>query len=177
MEAEARYTFVGAALLALLAAVAAGLVWLQDTGSRREFAYYNIFFENQSLDGLSQGGEVAVRGIKVGRVAFARGANTGDIEILMLGQHFVDVIVAMRDIPPGLERRAPLRIGLHAGNYAYATPGKSSRVGAYITVFSVYIVTARNHSTSDYRGSDRRVRQQNTRRENRRLPSHDGTCG
>jgi phospholipid/cholesterol/gamma-HCH transport system substrate-binding protein len=68
MEAEARYTLVGAALLALLAALAAGLVWLQDAGSRREFAYYNIFFENQSLDGLSQGGEVAVRGIKVGRV-------------------------------------------------------------------------------------------------------------
>ncbi len=68
MEAEARYTFVGAALLVLLAAVAAGLVWLQDSGSRREFAYYNIFFERQSLDGLSQGGEVAVRGIKVGRV-------------------------------------------------------------------------------------------------------------
>jgi len=68
MEAEARYTFVGAALLVLLAAVAAGLIWLQDTGSRREFAYYNIFFEQQSLDGLSQGGEVAVRGIKVGRV-------------------------------------------------------------------------------------------------------------
>jgi ABC-type transporter Mla subunit MlaD len=68
MEAEARYTFVGAALLVLMAAVAAGLIWLQDTGSRREFAYYNIFFERQSLDGLSQGGEVAVRGIKVGRV-------------------------------------------------------------------------------------------------------------
>lgn len=68
MEAEARYTFVGAALLVLLAAAAAGLIWLQDSGSRREFAYYDIFFERQSLDGLSQGGEVAVRGIKVGRV-------------------------------------------------------------------------------------------------------------
>src|SRR5438045_2481115 len=68
MEAEARYTFVGAALLVLMGAVAAGLIWLQDSGSRREFAFYNIFFERQSLDGLSQGGEVAVRGIKVGRV-------------------------------------------------------------------------------------------------------------
>lgn len=68
MEAEARYTFVGAALLALIAAVVVGLVWLQDSGSRREFAFFNIFFEHQSLDGLSQGGEVAVRGIKIGRV-------------------------------------------------------------------------------------------------------------
>lgn len=68
MEADARYTFVGAALLALIAAVVIGLVWLQDSGSRREFAFFNIFFEHQSLDGLSQGGEVAVRGIKIGRV-------------------------------------------------------------------------------------------------------------
>jgi phospholipid/cholesterol/gamma-HCH transport system substrate-binding protein len=68
MEAEARYTFVGAALLVLLAAVAAGLVWLQDTGARRDFSYYTIYFEHQSLDGLQLGGEVAVRGIKVGRV-------------------------------------------------------------------------------------------------------------
>jgi phospholipid/cholesterol/gamma-HCH transport system substrate-binding protein len=68
MEAEARYTFVGAAILVLIAAVAAGLIWLQDAGSRRDFHYYTIFFEHQSLDGLQLGGEVAVRGIKVGRV-------------------------------------------------------------------------------------------------------------
>jgi phospholipid/cholesterol/gamma-HCH transport system substrate-binding protein len=68
MEAEARYTFVGAAILVLIAAVAAGLLWLQDAGSRRDFAFYNIFFEHQSLDGLQLGGEVAVRGIRVGRV-------------------------------------------------------------------------------------------------------------
>jgi len=68
MEAEARYTFVGAAILVLLAAVAAGLIWLQDAGSRRDFSFYNVFFERQSLDGLQVGGEVAVRGIRVGRV-------------------------------------------------------------------------------------------------------------
>jgi len=68
MEAEARYTFVGAAILVLIAAVAAGLIWLQDAGSRRDFHYYTIFFEHQSLDGLQLGGEVAIRGIKVGRV-------------------------------------------------------------------------------------------------------------
>jgi phospholipid/cholesterol/gamma-HCH transport system substrate-binding protein len=68
MEAEARYTLVGAVLLALIAAVAAGLLWLQDAGARRDFAFFTIFFERQSLDGLQLGGEVAVRGIRVGRV-------------------------------------------------------------------------------------------------------------
>jgi phospholipid/cholesterol/gamma-HCH transport system substrate-binding protein len=68
MEAEARYTLVGAALLVLLAALAAALLWLQDAGSRRDFAHYLIFFEQQALDGLQVGGDVNVRGIKVGRV-------------------------------------------------------------------------------------------------------------
>lgn len=68
MEAEARYSFVGAAILVLLAAVTAALIWLQDAGARRDFSFYNIFFEHQALDGLQLGGEVDVRGIRVGRV-------------------------------------------------------------------------------------------------------------
>ncbi|HXF47400.1 MAG TPA: MlaD family protein [Burkholderiaceae bacterium] len=68
MEAEARYTLVGAALVLLVAALAAALLWLQDAGGRRDFAYYLIFFEHQALDGLQVGGDVNVRGIKVGRV-------------------------------------------------------------------------------------------------------------
>jgi phospholipid/cholesterol/gamma-HCH transport system substrate-binding protein len=92
MEAEARYTFVGAAILVLLAAAAAGLLWLQDAGSRRDFAYYNIFFEHQSLDGLQLGGEVAVRGIRVGRV-----------EDIALTESVNRVQVAVR-----IDRRVPL---------------------------------------------------------------------
>jgi ABC-type transporter Mla subunit MlaD len=92
MEAEARYTFVGAAILVLLAAVAAGLIWLQDAGSRRDFAYYDIFFEHQSLDGLQLGGEVAVRGIRVGRV-----------EDIALTQSVNRVLVTVR-----VDRRVPV---------------------------------------------------------------------
>ena len=68
MEAEARYTFVGAAVLALLAALVAGLVWLKDIGREGEFVRYAINFEKQALDGLQLGAEVNLRGIKVGRV-------------------------------------------------------------------------------------------------------------
>jgi len=92
MEAEARYTFVGTAILVLLAAVAAGLIWLQDAGSRRDFSFYNVYFERQSLDGLQQGGEVAVRGIRVGRV-----------EDIALSQSAKRVRVAVR-----VDRRVPV---------------------------------------------------------------------
>lgn len=68
MEAEARYTWVGAAMLLLLAALVGALVWLKNVGSRSDFAYYTVHFEQQSLDGLQIGADVDLRGIKVGRV-------------------------------------------------------------------------------------------------------------
>jgi len=68
MEAEARYTWVGAAVLMLLAAVVAATLWLKDFGAKDNFRRYTIHFETQSLDGLDVGGEVKLRGIKVGRV-------------------------------------------------------------------------------------------------------------
>jgi phospholipid/cholesterol/gamma-HCH transport system substrate-binding protein len=68
MEAEARYTWVGAAVLALLAALVGSVLWLKDIGGRDAFQRYAIHFERQALDGLDVGGEVKLRGIKIGRV-------------------------------------------------------------------------------------------------------------
>lgn len=68
MEPEARYTLVGAVLLALVLAVAFTLVWLARSGGRADFRYYTIYFEHASLEGLQIGGDVTMRGIKVGRV-------------------------------------------------------------------------------------------------------------
>jgi phospholipid/cholesterol/gamma-HCH transport system substrate-binding protein len=68
MEAEARYTYVGAAVLLLIAALVAGVVWLKDVGGRGSYYRYAIYFEHQALDGLQIGADVNVRGIKVGRV-------------------------------------------------------------------------------------------------------------
>jgi phospholipid/cholesterol/gamma-HCH transport system substrate-binding protein len=68
MEAEAKYTYVGAAVLALIAALVASVVWLKRTGAERDFARYTIYFEQQALDGLAVGATVNMRGINVGRV-------------------------------------------------------------------------------------------------------------
>jgi phospholipid/cholesterol/gamma-HCH transport system substrate-binding protein len=68
MESEARYTAVGATLLALILAVVLVMVWLARTGARTDFRYYTIYFERQSLEGLQIGGDVNIRGVKVGRV-------------------------------------------------------------------------------------------------------------
>ena len=68
MEAEARYTWVGAIVVSLVAALIACVIWLKNVGGDAEFARYLIYFQSQSLDGLEIGADVNLLGIKVGRV-------------------------------------------------------------------------------------------------------------
>jgi phospholipid/cholesterol/gamma-HCH transport system substrate-binding protein len=68
MEAESKYTYVGLALVVLVAALVTGVIWLNRAGTRADFNYYTIYFERQPLDGLQLGADVDMRGIKIGRV-------------------------------------------------------------------------------------------------------------
>jgi len=68
MEPEARYTTVGATLLALVIIVVLTMGWLTQTGARADYRYYTIYFVRHSLEGLQVGGDVNIRGVKVGRV-------------------------------------------------------------------------------------------------------------
>ena len=68
MEAEARYTYVGASVLVLLAALVARAGVAEERWRRGDFERYAIYFEKQALDGLEVGADVTLRGIKVGRV-------------------------------------------------------------------------------------------------------------
>jgi phospholipid/cholesterol/gamma-HCH transport system substrate-binding protein len=68
MEAESKYMYVGLALVLLVAALIATVIWLNRAGSRADFNYYTIYFERQPLDGLQIGADVDMRGIKIGRV-------------------------------------------------------------------------------------------------------------
>ncbi len=94
MEAEARYTWVGAAVLALLAALVGALLWLKGTGNESGYLRYTIHFERQALDGLEVGGEVTLRGIRVGRV----------VDYALADDKLNRVRVEVR-----LDRRAPVR--------------------------------------------------------------------
>jgi phospholipid/cholesterol/gamma-HCH transport system substrate-binding protein len=68
MEPETRYTAIGAVVLALAVAAAFAFVWLSNPGRAVDFRFYTIYFERQSLEGLQIGGDVNMRGVKVGRV-------------------------------------------------------------------------------------------------------------
>ena len=68
MEPDARYTVIGAVVLALAAAAVLAFLWLGRSGSASDYNYYTVYFQHQSLEGLQVGGNVNMRGITVGRV-------------------------------------------------------------------------------------------------------------
>jgi phospholipid/cholesterol/gamma-HCH transport system substrate-binding protein len=94
MEAEAKYAYVGAAVMALVVALVVSVVWLKRTGAERDFARFTIHFEQQALDGLAVGSAVNMRGINIGRVLDYQ------LSTVRLNRARVDIRV---------DRRAPVR--------------------------------------------------------------------
>jgi len=68
METEGRYTLVGTLVLGVAALMALAIVWLAGAADRIAYQTYTIYFKQQSLDGLSVGSPVRMRGIQVGVV-------------------------------------------------------------------------------------------------------------
>lgn len=67
MEREANYVAVGAFVMLLLAMAVGFVLWYSDTGDRRSYERYEIYFDG-SVFGLSEGGSVRYLGVAVGRV-------------------------------------------------------------------------------------------------------------
>ena len=69
MEAEARYTLVGAAVLATAALLVLALLWIAGKADDIAYRYYTVYFRSQSMDGLDVDSAVKMRGIRVGVVS------------------------------------------------------------------------------------------------------------
>jgi len=67
MERDANYVAVGAFVLLLLAMATGFVLWYSETGDRREYQRYEIYFDG-SVFGLSEGGSVRYLGVAVGRI-------------------------------------------------------------------------------------------------------------
>ena len=90
METRANHVWVGVVTLAMLALLAAFIIWIARLGetNQREF---DIFFK-QSVDGLSKGSSVTFSGVPVGQVK--------DIELWTKDPSFVRVRIAVKDDVP-----------------------------------------------------------------------------
>jgi phospholipid/cholesterol/gamma-HCH transport system substrate-binding protein len=90
METRANHVWVGAVTLALLALVAAAIIWIARIGEGDQNEY-DIFFK-QSVDGLAQGSEVSYAGVPAGQIK--------EIELWDKDPSFVRVRIAVKDEVP-----------------------------------------------------------------------------
>jgi len=97
METRANHLWVGAVTLALLAALAAAIIWLArlNNADQKE---YDIFFK-QSVDGLARGSEVAFSGVPAGQIK--------DIELWQRDPEFVRVRIKV-------DKKIPILVGTTA---------------------------------------------------------------
>jgi phospholipid/cholesterol/gamma-HCH transport system substrate-binding protein len=68
MDRDANYVAVGAFVVLVLAMAVGFIVWYTESGDRRDYRRYEIYFVG-SVSGLSEGGSVRYLGVSVGRVA------------------------------------------------------------------------------------------------------------
>ncbi len=67
MESDARYAWVGLAVVTLMVALATGFYWLNGS-TKQDAKRFTVYFKNQSLEGLQLNSDVRMQGIKVGKV-------------------------------------------------------------------------------------------------------------
>ncbi|MGB3738530.1 MAG: MlaD family protein [Pontixanthobacter sp.] len=87
METRANHLWVGIVTLALLTALAAGIIWLAQLG-KGEQKEYDIFFKD-AVSGLATGSQVSFAGVPVGQVAL--------ITLSEQDPEFVRVRIAVKD--------------------------------------------------------------------------------
>src|SRR5262245_40595043 len=87
METRANHVWVGAVTLALLAALAAFIVWLTGIGAGDD-RHYDIFFK-QSVSGLAKGSQVSFAGVPAGEV--------DEIKLWTKNPEFVRVRISIDD--------------------------------------------------------------------------------
>lgn len=90
METRANHVWVGIVTLALLAMLAAAIVWLAQLG-QGSTKDYDIFFK-QSVDGLARGSQVSFSGVPVGQV--------NEIELYPEDPEFVRVRIEVKEEVP-----------------------------------------------------------------------------
>lgn len=90
VETRANHVWVGAVTLALVAMVAAFIIWIARLGENDQ-RRYDIFFK-QSVDGLAQGSKVSFAGVPVGKIT--------DIELWKRDPSFVRVRIAVKKEVP-----------------------------------------------------------------------------
>jgi phospholipid/cholesterol/gamma-HCH transport system substrate-binding protein len=153
MEPEVRYTLVGAALLGLVLALALTMVWLTRGGASADLRYYTIHFEHASLEGLQLGGDINMRGIKVGRVEdysisrdninrvdvtirIDRKSPVSDNTVAIIGRSILTGLASISLVTPGAPGPELTKIG-PGEQYPVIPEGESRELNATVDRFAL----------------------------------------
>lgn len=99
MEADARYTLVGAVVMVVAALVVLSTLWIAGKADDIDYRHYTVYFRNQSMDGLDVDSSVKMRGIRVGMVS--------DFDFVAKPDEAVRVVIKVSE-------EAPVREGAEA---------------------------------------------------------------
>lgn len=99
MEAEARYTLVGAVVIAVVTGIVIFSLWIAGKADDIAYRHYTVYFRTQSMDGLDVDSAVKMRGIRVGMVT--------NFEFVTKPDEAVKVVIKVSD-------EAPVRQGAEA---------------------------------------------------------------
>ncbi len=153
MEPEVRYTLVGAALVGLVLALALTMVWLTRGGASAELRYYTSHFEHTSLEGLQVGGDINMRGIKVGRVEeysisrdninrinvtvrIDRKSPVSDNTVATIGRNILTGLASISLVTPGAPGPELTKIA-PGEEYPVIAEGESSELNAAVDRFAL----------------------------------------
>jgi len=92
MEADARYTLVGAVVLVVAALVVLSTLWIAGKADDIAYRHYTVYFRSQSMDGLDVDSAVKMRGIRVGMVS--------DFDFVSRPEEAVRVVVKVSENVP-----------------------------------------------------------------------------
>jgi phospholipid/cholesterol/gamma-HCH transport system substrate-binding protein len=103
VESEAKYTIVGIAVVIISLCLVFAVVWLTGADNRTPMKRYTVYFKNQTLDGLQQGGLVTMKGIKVGSVVNLA-IDNANIELVKVGLELDDTTPVKEDTKAVINR-------------------------------------------------------------------------
>ncbi len=108
MEPEAKYIYVGSAVVILVALAISFCVWIYRTRASEPVRDFTVYFKNISMAGLQVDSNVTMRGIKVGRVV--------DIDISPKDIQLIKVeIEVVESVPVKTDTRAVLMTSIISG--------------------------------------------------------------
>lgn len=144
MEADARYTLVGAVVLVVATLVVLSTLWIAGKADDIAYRHYTVYFRSQTMDGLDVDSAVKMRGIKVGMVS--------DFDFVSRPNEAVRVVLKVSEDAPvrqGAEAYVKRNVVTGLATIEIANPPEQTKLLAAVPAGEKYPVITEGRSDLD----------------------------